>query len=116
MGVLEDLAASLVTNEAQKAIAGDNTYYNLKAVPDQIGGLMQNLATQAPGRFSTGELTTGSLVTGLLSGLLGGAGDNYQTTLTDRYSNIVKNAIGGTPSVDDGGLSSGLFKQANQSG
>ena len=116
MGVLEDLAASLVTNEAQKAIAGDNTYYNLKAVPDQLGGLVQNLATQAPGRFSTGDLTAGSLVTGLLSGLLGGAGDNYQTTLTDRYSNIVKNAIGGTPSVDDGGLSSGLFKQANQSG
>ena len=116
MGVLEDLAASLVSNEAQRAIAGDNTYYNLKAVPDQLGGLVQSIATQAPGRFSTGDLTAGSLVTGLLSGLLGGAGDNYQTTLTNRYQDVVKNAISGTPSVEDGGLSSGLFKQANQSG
>lgn len=112
MGVLEDLAATLAGQGVQKEIAAENPYYNIQKATNPLSEIPLQLATQAPGRFSTGQLAGTSLVTGLLSGLLGGAGDRYQSTLTNRYNSTLGNLLAGRP-AEDSGLPSGLFRQAS---
>jgi len=110
MSSLEELAAALLGEDTQKVIATQNPYYALQAVPEQIGGLTEQLVTQAPTRFSAKEYLPWAVGSGLLSGLLGSAGQDYQNTLTGRY---LQAAMGQKP---QGYLPSGLFGSAARQG
>lgn len=108
---LAELAAALLGNETQKAIAAENPYLQLQAVPDQVGQLTTQLVTQAePGRFSAKEYLPWAIGSGLLSGFLSDQGNDYQNTLTGRY---IQAATGNKP---EGYLPSGLFSQASRQG
>jgi len=115
MGALEDLAATLLGDQTQQAIAAENPYYRLRAVPDQTSELLGQVAQKAPGRYKTRDLAIAGGLSGLVSGLLGGQGDSYQQTLTDRLANATGQAAQGmAPSAE--GLSPSLFSRAQRTG
>lgn len=112
MGAIEDLVAGLIGAPAQKAIAEENYYYKFGAVPDALSGSIQQIASQAPGRFSTKDLLIGSLLTGLTGGIFKGLGDTYQNKLTTRYLDNANSLLAGDESNPQG-LPPSLFR-ANQ--
>ena len=83
MGAIEDLAAALVGQQAQGAIKAENPYYGFGDIGDQLGGVITKAA--GSGRYSTKDILIPALLSGLTSGIFKGAGDQYQSTLTDRY-------------------------------
>jgi len=115
MGYLEDFAAALAGDQAQQQIAAENPYYGLQAAPNTFLNTAMTLAAQNPTQYSNKEKYGSALIGGLLSGMLGGAGDNYQATLTDRYNNALMGSMTGRP-VTDEGLSPNLFKKATTQG
>jgi len=115
MGALDDLAAALYGQQIQKAISADNNYTQLAQVPDAISGLITNAAVQTPGKYDTKDIILGALLSGTTSGLLSGAGENYQNVLTKRYQDAVtESAKGNEP--ENQGLSPSLFKSAKDAG
>jgi hypothetical protein len=115
MGALEELAAALAGAESQNLIASENPYYRLRKVPDEIGDIALSTFAKNPGRFKTKDALAVGVGTGLLSGLLGGIGDDYQSTLTDRYQHVLGDSmLGKTPSLE--GLSSNLARSAKDQG
>lgn len=113
MGALEDLALALLGGEAQKTIAAENPYYQFQAVPQAFqAGAMQFKPTNSRDMWQ--QSLAGS-AGGLLSGILQGAGNSYQNTLTDRYTNaLAQSLLGQEPSAE--GLSPGLFGAAKRGG
>lgn len=117
MGSIEDLASALYSDQIQKQIAAENSYYNLQQVPDAVSGLLTQAAVKNPGQFSTKDLIVGALLSGGASGLLGGFGDKYQSTLTNRYQDVLGGAMrGSTPAESSSGLSPSLFRGASNAG
>lgn len=107
MANLEDLAAQLFGGATQQLIAAENPYYTGRDTADQIGSLALQTAARNP-NAKVGETALWAGLSGLASGLFGGAGDNYQNTLTDRYNNA---ALG----LSDGkNLPPALFGSANR--
>lgn len=115
MGALDDLAAALYGQQVQKAIAADNNYTQLAQVPDAISGLITNAAVQTPGKYDTKDIILGALLSGTTSGLLSGAGENYQNVLTKRYQDSAISAAQGNEPTNEG-LSPSLFKAAKDTG
>lgn len=111
MAGLEDLAAYLLGDATQKTIAAENPYYNLKQAPDAVTSALISNVSRNPAGTSTKEALAWGLGSGLLSGLLGGQGDEYQKTLTDRYSNAVMGKAG---TAEDAQLPPGLFSSASR--
>ena len=111
MAGLEELAAYLLGDATQKTIAAENPYYNLKQAPDAVTSALISNVSKNPTGTSTKEALAWGLGSGLLSGLLGGQGDQYQQTLTDRYANTVMGKAG---TAEDAQLPPGLFGSANR--
>lgn len=109
---LTALALSLLGDDTQQAIRAENPYYRLQAVPSEIGQAATQLAGQQ-GRKGLGESLAWGVGSGLLSGLLGGAGDQYQQTLTDRY---LKAAQTPGATAESSELPPGLFGKASRTG
>lgn len=109
MGI-EDLAIALASQQsAQNRIAESNPYLQLQNIPDTIGNIAMKAA--GSGTAGIGESALVSGISGLLSGGLGLAGQNYQQSATQDYSNALADALAGrTPSA--GGLSNSLFADA----
>lgn len=107
MANLEDLAAQLFGGATQQLIAAENPYYTGRDTADQIASLALQTAARNP-NAKVGETALWAGLSGLASGLFGGAGDNYQNTLTDRYNQYV---LGGSDGSD---LSRGLFGSADR--
>lgn len=109
---LTALALSLLGDDTQQAIRAENPYYRLQAVPNAVTQQALQLGAQS-GRDNLGEALAWGVGSGLLSGLLGGAGDSYQQTLTDRY---IKAAQTPGATAESSELPPGLFGKANRTG
>lgn len=103
---LQDFVSALLSDQMQKNLAAENPYYRLQAAPVAIGQALAQNAGDLPG--STKEKLGWALGTGLISGMLGGAGDEYQNVLSDRYQNAI---FGGSDGSD---LSPNLFNAAKR--
>lgn len=112
MGYIEDLVAQLYGAEAQKTIAAENPYTPFQAVPDSISQIVTGLAAKGGGNYGLGELAGTSAVSGLLSGILGGAADSYNTRTLSKYQDAITKATLGQSNTDLG-LSDTLLKKAD---
>lgn len=108
MGALEELAKSLYGADTQTAVAGANPYYKAQQVPDLATKVINQAVASNPTGYSMKEIIGTNLATGMMSGLLGGLGSNYQDTLMDRYSNQLSTGSAG------GYLPKTLKTRANQ--
>lgn len=115
MASLEELAAALLGEQSQAAIRAENPYYRVGSAADQIAGLPLQAIAQNPGQYKTKDAAILAGVGGLISGLLGAAGDRYQTKLQGRYENAVMDAMRGQ-TENAQGIPVGLFNRAQQSG
>lgn len=115
MGVLEDLAAALYGQQAQEAIRAENPYYQFQTAPKAVADTSLGLIGQDPTRYGAGEIAATMGLSGLLSGILGGMGGDYQDILTGRYGTALEQAIGGG-AVEVPGLPGALGRQAKQQG
>lgn len=115
---INELALLFSGGPSAESLAAENPYLDFKGVPDQIGALTQQIALQAPGKFSTRDLIISSLASGLGSGVLGGLGKDYSNTLTDRYQQAVKQFaypnFFEAPTEESSQLPSGLFGEAKK--
>lgn len=107
MATLEELAAAFLGEETQQIIAAENPYYQFKKTPDFVTDLVQKSVASDPNRFDTKDIAVTTAISGLLSGILGSAGNEYQNTLTDRYTDAI---IG----KETGYLPAGLFGSAGR--
>lgn len=114
MGVLEDLAAALATQEMQKNLAAENPYLNLAAVPDAISQSALGLVAKAPGQYDMKEALLWGAGSGLLSGLLEGMGQDYQTTLSNRLQSALSSGLAGGSMDDAGYLPPSILTPAKQ--
>jgi hypothetical protein len=113
MGIQEDLASILYGGETQKLISAENPYFQAAQIPTAF---MQ--AAQSAPVANSSELWQRSLAAslgGLLSGGLQGFGNNYQTTLTDRFLDVANQVKLGQTPVNPG-LSENLFSGAMRQG
>ena len=108
MAGLEELAAALLGEDTQKAIAAENPYYKFQAVPESIGQSAVTLFAKNPGKYKTKDALAWGIGSGLHSGILGGAGDSYQHKLSNRYLQAVQ---GQQP---EGDLAPSLFDRATR--
>lgn len=112
MGAIEDLVQLFAGNDVQKTIAAENPYLQGANTVDQVGQVVQQAA--GTGKYGLGELGVGSAITGLLSGLLSGAGGNYQNTLTSRYNDTLAKLQGGQAvEAESTGLPANIFQKAD---
>jgi hypothetical protein len=109
MAALEDLATYLLGDQTQQAIAAENPYYRLQKAPAQVSQVLNAAALRDPS-MSPSDALKWSVGLGLAQGLLGGAGDEYQGILTDRYDS----AVTGRGTGKD--LSPNLFNSAKRAG
>lgn len=110
MGI-EDLAIALASQQsAQNRIAESNPYLQLQNIPDTIGSIAMKSAGN--GTAGLGESALVSGISGLLSGGLGLAGQNYQQSATQDYSNALISALQNKEMPS--GISSSIFNQAKQ--
>lgn len=109
MGALEDLALAISGQDVQQQVAAENPYYRFQGIPDAVGGIAQRAA--GSGKYGIGETALVGGLSGLLSGVLGGAGDRYQNTLTDRYRGAIFSSLAGNDSKPEG-LPDSLFNIA----
>jgi hypothetical protein len=117
MAPLDQLAAELLGQSAQKDIASENIYNKAKAIPDSYTNNILSLVGRDPGRYSSGEIAANTAISGLISGLLGSFGEDRQQTLTDRYTSAIGNIIAGKdPSQEDTQLNTKLFNLATNKG
>lgn len=100
-------AASLLSPTTQASIAAANPYYKGQGVADTVGDIALKTVASDPTRYGLGQTAAVTGISGLLSGLFGGAGDNYQNTLTERYGKVLDGDL--SAKAD---LPSGLFNQA----
>jgi len=122
MGSYEELATVLLGAEMEKALAAENPYFQLQAVPEMIPAVLTKaLAPQIgengnliPSRYSTSEVLPWALGSGLVSGLLGTLGQGYQTKLSDRFTDTAYGSLFGP--VENPGLPPSLFRSASQLG
>jgi hypothetical protein len=113
MTTLEELAAALYGDAAQAEIKASNPYYKYQSVPQEIGGAALSLYQKDPSSISQGKAIGYNALGSLLSGILTGAGDSYQQTLTNRYMDTVTNSMLGK-STEGSGLPANLFGKADQ--
>ena len=112
MGAIEELAQLFAGNDVQKTIAAENPYLQGANTVDQVGQVVQQAA--GTGRYGLGELGVSSAITGLLGGLLSGAGGNYQNTLTTRYNDTLAKLQGGQAvDAESTGLPANIFQKAD---
>jgi len=112
MATIDDLAQLFAGQDVQKTIAAENPYLQGENTVNQIGQVVQQAA--GTGRYGLGELGIGSAITGLLGGLLGGAGGNYQNTLTGRYNDTIDRLKSGQSlDPESTGLSANIFQKAD---
>lgn len=116
MATLEELAASLLGPQTQAAIAAENPYYKLQAVPDQVSAaLLPAYANTKRSSKNMRDLAIGSILTGLLGGGLSSLGASKQNELTNQYlATALTQASGGAPISD--GLTDNLFNSASRQG
>lgn len=115
MGSLEELAAALLGEETQKAIAAENPYFAFAEPAANIAGSALKIYQSNPSAYSGREAALYGGLAGAIQGALTGFGKDYQNKLTDRYNTALAQAIaGGTPSVE--GLPDALFGRAKQGG
>lgn len=88
----EDLALSLLSPETEKLIASENPYYQAQSIPQVVLRGTTRAIGEDPTRYSTSDIIKTQALGGLLSALLGRAGQGYQETLTDRYLQAVTDA------------------------
>jgi len=115
MATLAEMAAAILGNDTQTAIRAENPYYTLSNTTKDIAEAPLAMITKNPGVYSTSEALRWALGAGLVNGLMQGMGDEYQNTLTDRYSDVLSNSIGGVD-VENPGLSGALFGSAKRQG
>lgn len=108
MGI-EDLALALSGQDVQKQIAAENPYFRFQGIPDAVGGIAQQAA--GSGKYGIGETALVGGLSGLLSGILGSAGNSYQNTLTDRYRNAIFSNLAGSDAKPEG-LPDSIFNLA----
>ncbi len=111
---LEDLAQSLLGEQAQAEIAAANPWYKAKGVSDLVGSSALQLVSQDPTRYKTKDAVIATGLSGLLSGLIGSYGDKYQNTLTDRYVDAVTGSLGGDATAESSQLPDALFGSAKR--
>lgn len=117
MANIDQLALLLAGGPSAESLAAENPYSYFQKVPDQIGALTEQLAVQAPGRFSTRDLMISALASGLGSGFLGDLSKGYDTTLTDRYKNAVTAFASGRPITEEvSQLPPGLYGDSKKAG
>ena len=105
----------LGTPDAQ-AIAAENPLYSFAKIPETISDVALRSYYQLPAeKQKLGELVGITGLGGLLSGVLGGFGDEYQNTLTNRYHDVFNRMMKGeSPSIQESGLPEGLFNKAEK--
>lgn len=117
--ILQQLFANLYGDNVQNEIKAENPYFQFQAVPQAVTKLALSMMKPTGYDDETGDLVVPvsygktlpwAVGAGLLEGVLGGLGDDYQSTLTDRY---VQGALGGNPSGLSGKLA-GNSARANQ--
>lgn len=103
-----------MSDETSKALAEQNPYYRFSDVAEGVSPLlMKAYSSQPVGDRSTKELLGSSLVTGLLGGAFKAKGDDYQTTLRNRFAETMyKTALGEEVTPESENLPTGLFSKA----
>ena len=103
-----------MSDETSKALAEQNPYYRFSDVAEGVSPLLMKAYSNQPvGDRSTKELLGSSLVTGLLGGAFKAKGDNYQTTLRNRFAETMyKTALGEEVTPESENLPTGLFSKA----
>lgn len=105
MATMDEILAAL--NAGNETISKQNPYTGLTSTADQIGNLIVKSAK--PGDLK--EAALASAITGLVGGTLGQIGTNYELGKRQDYQSALLDMIAGNQ-VDQGDLSSGLYKQA----
>lgn len=114
MGALEDLAKAIIASNsgAGQLIAAEDPYLKFKQAPDAITGLA--LQAAATGKHKVKDLLPYALVSGLASGGLEAASQNYQGRAKDAYQNVLLSGLGGQTVERPEVLSPGLFNSASE--
>jgi hypothetical protein len=111
MTTLEELAAALYGESAQTDIKAENPYYSYSSIPVKLGSSAMDAYSKDPSSIRVGEALGYNALGSFLSGMLQGAGDDYQQTLTNRYTDtVLKKMLG--QSTEGSDLPSGLFGKA----
>ena len=105
MGALEEALAQLLIpgTSAQAAIAAEDPYSAFQAVPDSLS----KEVIGAKG-YGTKDRLIAGLLTGLVSGIAGGASEDYRTRANKAYADVISNPTMDRPDV----LSPSIFTQA----
>ena len=115
MTAIDDLIAELYGGGAEKTIAAENPYTPFQAVPDSLQSIIGGLAAKGGGGYGLGELAGTSAITGALSGLFQGLGNNYKLDTMNAYQSAIKNAFDGKSNAGID-LSPTLLSKANNVG
>jgi len=113
MAGLEDLLGLLSVGAPQKAaIQASDPYLQFKQAPDAISQLLINPQVSANPNFSLKDKIVAGLITGGLSGIMGGLSNDYENRATNAYSEVLNSFKQGLTPEQPPVLEPGLFNMA----
>ena len=113
MAGLEDLLGLLSVGAPQKAaIQASDPYLQFKQAPDAISQLLINPQVSANPNFSLKDKIVAGLITGGLSGIMGGLSNDYENRATNAYADVLNAFSQGQQPTSSDVLDPGLFNMA----
>jgi hypothetical protein len=106
MANLEQLLAAL--GGGQQTIQKQNMYPEFSNLANQIGGI----AVQSASPKNMKEAILASAISGLVGGVTGQLGANYEAKQQGLYQNALLNALSGAPAAKPEGMSDALYQNA----
>lgn len=114
MADMTELAAALLGAQAQGNIAANNPYNPWVNMFSQLGQIGTQWAMKDAGKDDIGKVALVSALSGLGSGYLNQASQNYaNNVMLPRYQDVIVDSLnGGQMTAEDSGLPAGLFGSA----
>lgn len=113
MAGIEDLLGLLSVGAPQKAaIQASDPYLQFKQAPDAISQLLINPQVSANPNFSLKDKIVAGLITGGLSGIMGGLSNDYENRATNAFSEVLNSFKQGITPEQPSVLEPALFNMA----